>query len=97
MQIKLKHNQTRDQAVAHIKKAINEHRADILKNAEDIEERWEDNVLHFAATIQGQHISGTLTVLDHEFGIDVTLPLMLRMFEGRIKKEIEKQASGLLK
>jgi hypothetical protein len=93
----LKHSQSQAEAIAHIKRTLEEHRTEILAKAEDVEERWEGNVLHFAVTTQGQHISGTLTVLDHAFDIDVTLPLMLRMFEGRIKKAIEEQASGLLK
>ncbi len=96
MQLKLKHPQTQDAAVRHIKQAIDQHRTEILKSAQDVEERWEGNVLHFGATIQGSHITGTLTVLDNEFDIDVTLPLMLRMFEGRIKKAIEEQTKGLL-
>ncbi len=61
------------------------------------EERWEGDVLHFAFTGQGQSISGTLVVHDHEFDIDVKLPLMMRLFEGRIKKMIEEQASQMLK
>lgn len=61
------------------------------------EERWEGDTLHFAFTGQGQSISGTLVVLDHEFDIDVKLPLMMRLFEGRIKKMIEEQASQMLK
>ena len=84
-------------AITRIKKALVEHRGQILKNAQDVEDRWEGNVLHFAATVQGTKLSGTLTVLEHEFDIELKLPLMYRMFEGRIKKAIEEQAKGLLK
>lgn len=97
MQLKLKHEDSQAAAVARIKNALRQHRAEILKNAPDAEERWEGNVLHFAATVQKQHFSGTLTVLDREFDVYLKLPLMMRMFEGRIKKQIEEQAKGLLK
>ena len=96
MQLKLQHPQTQAAAIVHIKKSINEHRGEILAKAQNVEERWEDNTLHFGATVQGSRITGTLTVLDREFDIDITLPFMLRMFEGRIKKAIEEQAQGLL-
>ncbi|MGH7141480.1 MAG: polyhydroxyalkanoic acid system family protein [Minisyncoccia bacterium] len=97
MQLTLKHNESQAAAVARIKNALKAHRAEILKNAPDADTRWEGNVLHFAATMQKQHFSGTLTVLDRQFDVDLKLPLMMRMFEGRIKKQIEEQAKGLLK
>ncbi len=49
-----------------------------------------------AATADGQSISGTLTIRDQLYDLDVTLPFMLRMFEGRIKKAIEEQAGRML-
>ena len=97
MQFKLQHGQTQAAATVRIKKALMEHRAQILQNATDVEERWEGNVFHFTATVQGTKLSGSLTVSDKEFDIELKLPLMYRMFEGRIKKAIEEQARGLLK
>jgi putative polyhydroxyalkanoate system protein len=97
MQLKLAHNQTKAAAMVRVKKALMEHRAQILQNTSDVEERWDGDTLHFAATVQGTRLSGSLTVLEREFDIELKLPLMYRMFEGRIKKAIEEQAKGLLK
>lgn len=97
MQLKVQHNQTKVAALVRVKKALIEHRAAILQNASDVEERWEGDTLHFSAKVQGTKLSGSLTVLDKEFDIELKLPLMYRMFEGRIKKAIEEQAKGLLK
>lgn len=60
------------------------------------EERWENDVFHFAFTAQGQHISGTLEVKEKEYDINAKLPLMMRLFEGKIKKAIEAQTKELL-
>lgn len=60
------------------------------------EERWENSTLHFAFTAEGQNISGTLTVTDKEFDINAKLPLILRLFEGKIKRTIEEQAKQVL-
>ncbi|MBY0472897.1 polyhydroxyalkanoic acid system family protein [Patescibacteria group bacterium] len=59
-------------------------------------EEWEGNKLTFAFTGQGQHISGTLVVDEKEFIVDAKLPLMLRMFEGRIEKMIGEQVKQML-
>lgn len=76
-------------AVAHVKKLLTDSRSQIEANAQDVSLEWKDNVLAFSFTAQGQHMSGTLTVLDREFDAYVKLPLALRLFEGRIQKMIE--------
>ena len=48
------------------------------------------------ADIQGQHISGTLEVRDAVFDINAKLPLMMRMFEGRIEKALKEQTAQML-
>ena len=60
------------------------------------EERWEGDTLNFTMNAQGQRISGTLLVTDSAFVFDAKLPLMLRMFEGRIEKMIEEQTKQML-
>lgn len=65
-------------------------------NADIEEERWEGDTLHFAFTTQGQRIEGQLEVTDKEFVLNAKLPLMLRMFEGRIEKMIQEQGKQML-
>ena|SRR5581483_6994578 len=96
MQLKILHQFTKDQAIQKVKVALLKGRQQIGEQATVDEERWEGDTLHFGFTAQKQSISGTLTVLDKEFDLYVKLPLMLRMFEGRIKSAIEQQAKGLL-
>lgn len=97
MQITIPHTFTKDEALARIKAALSEARTKLNGQATIEKEEWQGDTLSFAFTVQGQSISGTFQVRDHDFDLDAKLPLMLRMFEGKIKKAIEEQAQGLLK
>lgn len=97
MQVTIPHKLTKEQALVHIKHALDEARSQMGDQATIHEERWEDNVLHFDVTAQKQRVSGTFTVKDQEFDLYAKLPLMLRMFEGKIEKAIAEQAKELLK
>ncbi len=77
--------------------AMREARAKLGDQATIDKEEWQNDTLHFGITVQGQSITGTFEVRENDFGLDAKLPLMLRMFEGRIKKAIEEQAAGMLK
>ncbi len=94
MQIKIPHSHTKEEAITRIKQLVAENQAKIAEKAEEVKAKWRDNVLDFAFSANGTHISGTLTVLDKEFDLYAKLPLSLRLFEGTIermiKAEIEK-------
>src|SRR4051812_37715746 len=98
MQLNLKHHTTKVQAVAKIKQFLSS--ADRKKLEEHItvtKEEWTGDLLEYAFTLQGQEISGTLTVTDDEYQLYAKLPLMFKMFEGRTEREIRSQADTLLK
>ncbi len=98
MQIKIPHQAgSAAAAKSKVMQALDEARAKIGDQATIDKEEWNDNVLTFGFTAQGQSISGTFEVRDNEFELNAKLPLMLRMFEGRLKKAIEEQAQGMLK
>lgn len=88
MRISFPHNQTKIGAITHVKKMLNDSRAQMAAHISDVTEVWNDNVLTFAFTAQKQHIKGTLEVTDRTHEVTVHLPLMLRMFEGQIEKMI---------
>ena len=96
MQLSIPHQFTKAAAVARVKEALAKARSELNGKATIDEERWEGDVLHFAVSGQGQHLSGTFEVKETEFDLNVKLPLMLRMFEGKIKQAIQEQAAGLL-
>lgn len=92
----LPHAESAAVAAQKIKKAIAESRSQLKEHAEDLEERWEGNTLHFGASLQGKRITGTLEVKDKLFIVDAKLPLMWRLFEGRIESMIKEQSKHLL-
>jgi len=96
MQLSIPHKQTQIGAITYIKKVLNDSRSQMAAHMTVEKEEWQANVLHFAFTAQKNHISGTLEVRDHSFEVDAKLPLMMRMFEGRIKKMIEEETKKML-
>jgi hypothetical protein len=97
MQIKIPHKFTKAEAKERVMVALREARTKLGDQATIDREEWQGDTLHFGFTAQGQSISGTFEVLDKEFDLNAKLPLMLRMFEGKIKAAIEQQAAALLK
>lgn len=97
MHIQLPHNlKTEGAAILRAKQALNEMRPQLPKDASIDKEEWSGNVLSFAATANKITITGVLQVTDKEYVVDAKLPLMLRMFEGRIEKAIKEQTAQLL-
>lgn len=67
-----------------------------MQQAKINKEEWDGNTLHFDLELQKKPVSGTLEVTDTEYILDAKLPLMWRVFEGKIEKEIKKQVEGLV-
>ena len=82
-------------AISKVKNALEHGKSQMAQYATIGEERWEGNVLHFSAALQGKQISGTLEVTDRDFVIDAKLPLLWRMFEGRIESMIAEQVKSI--
>ncbi len=95
MHVEIPHNFSQKEAVARVKKALNESKGQVLQHAPDFTERWDGDTLAFEATVQGKHITGTLEVQEKEFILDAKLPLLWRMFEGQIERAIKDQVSKL--
>ncbi len=96
MQFKVPHNLSKHDALLRVKKTLEHVRPQLLGKATIEEERWEGSTLHFAFTTERQHVSGQLVIKDREFDITAKLPLMLRLFEGKIKRAIEEQMKQVM-
>jgi len=95
MHINIPHKTSKSEAKKKVIQALEGGRAQFGDKMEIHEEKWEGDTLTFDVTVEGQHISGTLTVEDSDYSVDAKLPLMLRFFEGRIEKEIAEQVKKL--
>ncbi len=91
MQIQVPHQFTKQGAITQINRALQEAESKLQGQATIDRAEWEGETLMYAVTVQGAKISGSVEVLDTSFDITIKLPLMLRLFEGRIKKQIEEQ------
>ena len=95
MHIAVPHKSNKISALTKVKQALAHGRSQLGEHATIDDERWEGDTLHFAATLQGKQITGTLQVTDTEFVVDAKLPLLWRMFEGRIEKMLAEQVKAL--
>ena len=82
-------------AVSKVKQALMHGKSQLAQYATVDEERWAANTLHFAATLQGKQITGTLEITDKDFVMDAKLPLLWRLFEGKIERSITEQVQAL--
>ncbi|MCX6820323.1 MAG: polyhydroxyalkanoic acid system family protein [Candidatus Adlerbacteria bacterium] len=96
MHLKIPHKFTQEEAVTKVKASLEAARPQMAGQVEMEQEEWAGNTLTFAFTAQKMHITGTLLVEEKEFVIDAKLPLMLRMFEGKIERTIMEQVKTLL-
>ena len=95
MHIVVPHKATRAVAIAKIKEALVQGKSQMGDMAKIDEERWEGDVLHFAVTLQGKQITGTLQTDDTNFTVDAKLPLLWRIFEGKIERMIAEQVKSM--
>ena len=91
MHIAVPHKSSASTAAGRVRTALNQNRGQIMTHAKILKEEWKGNTLNFEIELQGKKVPGSLAVTDREFVLDATLPLMWRLFEGKIEKEIQKQ------
>ena len=96
MHLQIPHTFSQKQAIERVKVGLLQARPQMQGQVEIEKEEWADNMLHFAFIAQKQRISGTLVVTDKEYVVDAKLPLLWRMFEGRIEKAIGEQVQAML-
>ena len=95
MHFKIPHKKTKTEAKQRVKDALEEARPHMQGQVEIKEEKWEGDTFHFVVNVQGKEVTGILEVTDMDFVLNAKLPLLGRMFEGRIEKEILKQVAAL--
>lgn len=91
MHIAIPHKFTKTEAVSRVKNALEMAKPQAAEKVKITEERWEGSTLHFDMLAEGNRIHGTFAVQDDQFVLDAKLPLMWRLFEGRIEKELGEQ------
>lgn len=96
MRLEIPHKFTKKDAAERVKRLLDDGREKFKHDVEIHEERWENDTLHFDFSAKAQRISGTLAIEDERYVLDARLPLMLRMFEGKIESEMKAQIAKML-
>ncbi len=96
MHLQIPHKFSQAQAIERVKRGLIEARPHMKDQVVIEKEDWHDNILTFAFVAQKQRITGILVVGDKDFMVDAKLPLVWRLFEGKIEKMIQEQVGGML-
>lgn len=96
MHLVIPHKFSKEEAKARIIAGLAEAKTKLAGQGSIDKEEWNGDTLNFAVSGQGQSITGMLEVTDKAYVLDATLPLMLRMFEGKIQSMLEQKAGELL-
>ena len=89
MTIKIGHSLTLDNAILKSKDLIIKSLLEYKGQYSRVNENWEGNLCNYQIIAKGQKISGQIKVNSNFVLFDISLPWVLLMFEGKIKKEIE--------
>ncbi len=95
MHFKFPHKTTKFKASQKVKQALQMARPQLKGKATIDEETWRGDILTFGVTVEGKKITGTLEINDRDFVIDAKLPLLWRLFEGKIEKMVAEQIKQL--
>lgn len=95
MHFKVPHQTSQAEAITKLRRALHDAQGQIPKDVSIDRQEWNNNVLTFAVTVQGKEITGSLTVTETELEIDAKLPLLWRLFEGKIESMIAEQLKSL--
>ena len=96
MHIEIPHKTNQAAAVARVKQGLIQARPHLPADVKIQKEEWNNSMLSFDILAQGKEITGTVRITDSDYIIDAKLPLLWRVFEGRIEKMIKEQAQGML-
>src|SRR5437660_191998 len=82
------HELGRREARRRIESGLVEIRMHLMAFATSIEENWTEDHLNFRLVTLGQPISGSIDVFDDSVRIEVILPGILRILQGKISNRI---------
>ncbi|MGO4171650.1 polyhydroxyalkanoic acid system family protein [Bosea sp. TAF32] len=95
--ITISHDLGRETALNRLRSGIDRIRDRLgMVRMQLVEERWEDDSLHFGVGALGHTVHGRVEVEERLIRVEVTLPWMLAVFAEKLKIGVEKQGQILL-
>jgi putative polyhydroxyalkanoate system protein len=90
------HNLSRDEARRRLQDGIDRARHQHGFFLGGLTDRWDGDTMSFVLSAAGQSVSGQVFVEDHAVRLEATLPWMLAMLAGPLKRRIEQQGREAL-
>lgn len=97
MRIAVPHHTSKDVARTKVEQRLGQLLAQFGGGAEEIRHEWAGDTLRFSGKARGFFVEGTVDVTDTEVIVDGKLPLVAKMFEGRIRQAVEREADAMFK
>ena len=97
MRIAVPHHTSKENARRRVEWRLDQLLAQFGGRADEIEHEWLGDTLRFKGKARGLSVEGTVEVTDSEVIVDGKLPLMARMFEGRIRQAVEREADAMFR
>ena len=97
MRIAVPHHTSKENARGRVEGRLDQLLAQFGGRADEIEHEWLGDTLRFKGKARGLSVEGTVEVTDSEVIVDGKLPLMARMFEGRIRQAVEREADAMFR
>ena len=97
MRIAVPHNTSRQDARAKVDQRIGQLLAQFGGHADEIQHEWAGDTMRFRGKARGFSVEGTVEVTDAAIVLDAKLPLVAKMFEGRIRDAVQREADAMFR
>lgn len=97
MRIAVEHKTTKANARAKIEQRIAGLMGQFGSHAEDVHHEWVGDTLRFRGKARGFAVEGTAEVTDAALIIEMKLPMLAKMFEGRIRQVVQGEADSMFR
>jgi hypothetical protein len=94
--VSIPHQLSQDEALARIKQALEQAKAQYSGQITDFRPNWNGYVGTFSGSARGFSASGTISVNPSAVLVDLTLPPIVMFFKGKIESGIHDQLGKLL-
>ncbi|MFI4874708.1 MAG: polyhydroxyalkanoic acid system family protein [Blastopirellula sp. JB062] len=83
-------------AIERVQQVLEKMRGRFEGQVKDMQQTWEDNVMHFSFRTMGVDISGTMEVKEDLVVVQGALPFAAMLFKGRIESSIREELEKIM-
>jgi putative polyhydroxyalkanoate system protein len=95
MRIAVEHHTTKENARQKVEQRLEQLLSQFGGHADEMEHQWFGDTLQFKGKARGFAVEGSVEVTKDEVIFSGKLPLIAKMFEGKIKHAIQKETDSM--